>query len=58
MMSSQSGYLRQVLFNINIICISIISMHQMDQKLLSYLMLMTVYIGILIKLLENSLWKI
>ena len=43
------------LLNLNISCLSIISMHQVEQKLLSYLMLMTVSIGILMKLLENGL---
>ena len=42
---------------INVICLSIISMHQMD-NFLSYLMLMTVSIGILLRLLENDLWII
>ena len=44
-----------VLFNLNARCLSIISVHHMDQKLLSYIMLMTVYIGIHLKLLEISL---
>ena len=44
------------LSNLNVRCISIISMHQMDQTMLSYYMLMTVSIGILLKLLENGLW--
>ena len=39
----------------NVRFISIISMHQMDQKLLYYLMLMTVSIGIRMKILENGL---
>ena len=54
-MSWQSDYLRQVSFNLNIICIFIIRMHHMEQNVLSYLMLMNVYTGILLKLLENSL---
>ena len=51
----QNGYLRQVLFNHNVGCLSIISMHQMDQKLLSYIMLGIVSIGIRMKILENGL---
>ena len=47
--------LEAVLSYINVIRQSIIIMHQMDQKLLSYLMFMTVYIGILLKLSENGL---
>ena len=43
------------LFNHNVRFLSIISMHQMDQKLLSYLMLMIVPIGIQMKILENGL---
>ena len=43
-MSLQSGYFRKVSFNINFRFLSIIGMHQMDKKLLSYLMLMTVSI--------------
>ena len=39
------------LFNVNVRCLSIISMHHMDQKLLSYLMLMTVSIGIQMNIL-------
>ena len=36
-------------------CLSIISMHQMDLKLLSYLMLMILSFGIQMKILENGL---
>ena len=36
-------------------CLTIKSMHQMDQKLLFYLMLMIVCIGIQMKILENVL---
>ena len=43
------------LYNINVRCLSIINIHQMDQKLLYYLMLMTVSIGIQMKLSENCL---
>ena len=50
--------LEAALFNINVRRLSIISMHQMDQKLLCYLMLMTVSIGIQMKILENGLWII
>ena len=46
------------LSNINVRCLSVISMHQMEQKLLYYIMLMTVYIGILLKLLENGFWTL
>ena len=47
--------------NHNVRSISIIIMHQMDQEMLSYLMLMTVSIGIKVKVLENGLlilWEI
>ena len=43
------------LFNHNGRFLSIISMHQMDLKLLFYLMLMIVCIGIQMKILENGL---
>ena len=56
-MSEHNGYLNQVLSNINVRCLSIISMHQMDQKMLSYIMLMTVSIGIPLRFLENGLWQ-
>ena len=46
-----SGYLRYDSFNINVICLYIIVMHQMEQKLLLYIMLMTVYIDILLEIL-------
>ena len=36
--------------------LSIIIMHHTEQKLLFYLRLMTVYIGMLMKLLKNGLW--
>ena len=39
----------------NVRYLSTISMHQMDLKLLFYLMLMIVYIGIHMKILENGL---
>ena len=42
------------LSNVNVIFLSIISMHQMDQTCFSYLILMTVSIAILLKLLENG----
>ena len=48
--------MKQFLFNIDIRCLSIISMHQMDLKINYCLMLMTVSIGILLKVLENGLW--
>ena len=48
--------LEAALFYLNVICLSIISMHHMDQKLLSYLMFMIVSIGIQMKILENVLW--
>ena len=48
--------LEAALSYLNFRFISIISMQQMDQNLLSYLMLMTVSIGILLKFLENVLW--
>ena len=41
--------------NINARCIYIIGMHQIEQKLLFYIMLMIVYIGIHLRLLENGL---
>ena len=44
------------LISIYVRCLCIIGIHQMDQKLLSYLKLMTVSIGILLKVLENGLW--
>ena len=43
------------LCNHNVRCLYIIIMHQMDQKLLFYLMLMIVSIGMRIKILENGL---
>ena len=55
LMSLHNGYLKQVLFNHNFRCLYIIIMHDMDQKLLFYLLLMIVYIGIQMKILENSL---
>ena len=39
----------------NVRCLYIISMHQMDQNLFSYLMLIIVSIGIQMKILENGL---
>ena len=42
-------------FNHNVRCLSIISMHQMDLKLLFYLMLMIVFIGIQMNILDNVL---
>ena len=48
------------LCNHNVRCPSTISMHLMDLKLLFYLMLMIVYTGIQMKILENGLlapWK-
>ena len=53
---SDSGYLRQASFNIIVRCLSITSTHQTEQNLLFYLILMTVYIGILLKLLGNYFW--
>ena len=50
----KKGYLKQYLSNHNVRCLSIISMHHMDQKLFFYLMLMIVYIGIPPKILENG----
>ena len=52
LMSWHNGHLRQVLSNINVRCLSIISMHHMDQIFVSYILLMTVSIGILLKLLK------
>ena len=49
------------LFNHNVRYLYIISMHQMDLKLLFYLMLMILSIGIQMKILENGLlipWEI
>ena len=43
------------LFNHSVRCLSIISMHHMDKTLLSYIMLVTVYIGIQMKILEIGL---
>ena len=47
--------LKLVLSNLRFRCLSIISMHHNEQIFLSYLMLMNVSIGILLKLLENGL---
>ena len=58
LMSWYSGCLKQSSFNINMTCLYTISMHQMEQKLLFYIIMMTLYIGILLKLLENGLWKL
>ena len=44
------------LSNINVRYLYITSMNHMDQKLLSYVMLMTMSIGILLRLLEYGLW--
>ena len=57
MMSWQSSLLNQALYNINYRCLYIISMYQMEQQFLCYLMLMIVSIGIHMKILENGLWK-
>ena len=46
--------MNQALCHLNYICIYIISMHQMEQKLLFYLMLMIVSIGIHMNLLVNG----
>ena len=56
LVSQKNSYLKQLLSNMNVRCLSIISMHQMDQKLLYYPMLMTVYIGIHLRLLGNGFW--
>ena len=48
--------MKQVLSNINVRCLSIISMHQVDKKLLYYPMLMTVSIGIHLRLLGGGFW--
>ena len=58
LMSWHSGCLKQASLNLNVRCLSIISMHHMIQKLLFNLMLMTVYIGLLLKLLETFVWML
>ena len=58
LMSEQSGYLRQILFNLNARCLSIISMHHREQKMLYYIILMNVSIGTQMKIYENGLLKI
>ena len=58
LISWKSGWSNQASFNINTRCLYIINMHRMEQKLLFYLMLMTVFIGIPLKLLETFLWTI
>ena len=61
MMNEQNGYVKHFLLNHNVRCLSIIIIHQMDQKLLPYLMLIIVSIGIQIKISENGLlipWEI
>ena len=45
-------FIDAVLFNLNVRCLYIINMNQTEQRLLFYLMLMTVSIGILLKLLK------
>ena len=54
LISWQSGWLKQASFNLNVKCLYVISMHQMI--FLFYLMLMTVSIGIILKLLEIGFW--
>ena len=46
------------LINNQNLLVYIISMHQTEQKLLFYLMLMIVYIHINLRLLENGLWTL
>ena len=55
LMSWQNGYLDEDLFNHNVRCSYIISMHEMDLKVVLYLMLMILTIGIQMKILENGL---
>ena len=55
LMRLPSGYFSQDSFNINFICLYIISMYQMEQRLLFYIILMTVSIGMLLKLLGKKL---
>ena len=50
--STRGTYGMLVPMNNNVRCLFIISMHHMDQKLLSYIMLMVVCIGIRMKILE------
>ena len=49
------------LFNHNVRCLSIISIHPLNQKVLFYIMLIIASIGIQMKILENGLfilWEI
>ena len=55
LISWQSGCLRQASFSFNVICLYIIIMQHMEQKLLFYLMLMTVSISIFLNILGNGL---
>ena len=54
----QSGCLKQASLNLNVRCLYIISMQHMEQRLLFYLMLMIVYIGILLKILDHGFWAL
>ena len=47
--------IKEGLSNHNVRCLSIISMHLMDLRLLFYLMLMILFIGTQIKILESGL---
>ena len=58
LISLQSGYLRQASLNINVRYIYIITMHQIEQNISFYLMLITVSIGTILKILENVLWML
>ena len=58
LMSRHNGCLKQASLNLNFRCLYIISMHKMEQKMLFYIMLMIVSIGIYLKLLENGLWTL
>ena len=53
-MSLHSGLLSQASFNINVICLYILSMNYMEQTWLFYFMLMTVSIGVYLNLLEKN----
>ena len=48
--------LTELLLDSGFRCLYTISMHHMEQKLLLYLMLTTMSIGILLKLPENGFW--
>ena len=58
LISWQIGCSKQASFNINVIFLYTLSIHQMEQRFLFYLMFMIVYIDIPFNILEKHLWTL